>query len=564
MQPFLGLCMIVRNEAALLDRCLSSTAPHVDEIVIVDTGSTDGTKAVASRYTSRIYDHPWADDFAAARNAAVARSTSAWILMLDADEYLDVADLDELRRFLGSYREPMPAGVVLPVHNFVGEAGSGKISESRAMRLFTRHPDLRFVRPVHEQLESRTGQLRQLEYPLPIYHTGYTSETIAARRKNERNQRILNRMRDTGHYTPYDAYLMGNEHYSQDRYEEALSCYQDAARPAQRDKSWYPSCLGNRIQCLIRLQRYTEAYGEIEEALAIWPEACDFYWLKGHLLAQLGFDESAIAELNRCLAAASRPLPSGQSWLISPNFGSTLPLQQLAVLHLRRFEFAEAVASLTKLAYSQPHHLTALVQLLRLVRQEPPEGVKKLLQSIYAQPDSSQVRMIVEACVQAGWFGLAAEYLGAEPPLAPAPPAASDVPGLARYCMQLFHMEKYEEFDACLQLGDPYESGLAQALGDAFFEERQYELALDFYSPLFNQGRLSGKGYENVARLYLAQDEREEGLEFLLQAIERLPDRIDLYTLYLRHSPPNSEDGERCRRLLMERYPGLRNFPLLT
>lgn len=69
----ISLCMIVRDEEAVLGRCLESVAPAVDEIIVVDTGSTDGTKAVAAAYTDRIFDFAWVDDFAAARNASLPR-----------------------------------------------------------------------------------------------------------------------------------------------------------------------------------------------------------------------------------------------------------------------------------------------------------------------------------------------------------------------------------------------------------------------------------------------------------------------------------------------------------
>ena len=72
----ISLCMIVKNESDVLGRCLDSAADLVDEIVIVDTGSTDNTKEIASKYTNQIFDFPWRDDFAAARNFAFAQGKS--------------------------------------------------------------------------------------------------------------------------------------------------------------------------------------------------------------------------------------------------------------------------------------------------------------------------------------------------------------------------------------------------------------------------------------------------------------------------------------------------------
>lgn len=85
----ISLCMIVKNEEAVLDRCLSSIADLMDEIIIVDTGSNDRTKEIAGRYTDRIYDFPWQDDFSAARNFSFSKATKDYIYAADADEVLD-------------------------------------------------------------------------------------------------------------------------------------------------------------------------------------------------------------------------------------------------------------------------------------------------------------------------------------------------------------------------------------------------------------------------------------------------------------------------------------------
>lgn len=112
----ISLCMIVRDEEAVLGRCLESVAPAVDEIIVVDTGSMDGTKAVAAAYTDRISDFAWVDDFAAARNASFAKATGDYILWLDADDVLLPEDLDALL-CLKNRLDQVPADVVMMRYN---------------------------------------------------------------------------------------------------------------------------------------------------------------------------------------------------------------------------------------------------------------------------------------------------------------------------------------------------------------------------------------------------------------------------------------------------------------
>lgn len=93
----ISLCMIVKNEERLLARCLDSVADLMDEIIIVDTGSTDQTKEIAARYTDKIYDFEWVQDFSAARNFAFSKATKEYIYSADADEVLDEENREVFR-----------------------------------------------------------------------------------------------------------------------------------------------------------------------------------------------------------------------------------------------------------------------------------------------------------------------------------------------------------------------------------------------------------------------------------------------------------------------------------
>src|SRR3990172_5263948 len=86
--PTISLCMMVKNEEEMLPRCLESVKAWVDEIIIVDTGSCDGTLEIARGYTQKVYLHPWFDDFSGMRNITLSYATGDWILVLDADEEL--------------------------------------------------------------------------------------------------------------------------------------------------------------------------------------------------------------------------------------------------------------------------------------------------------------------------------------------------------------------------------------------------------------------------------------------------------------------------------------------
>ena len=114
--------MIVRDEAFFIEECLTQAAPHVDEIVVVDTGSTDGTRDIAVRHAQVVADFTWIDDFAAARNAAIERAHGDWILVLDADERIAPADYARIRSAIATTEYD---GFYLTTRNYMDRRSAG-------------------------------------------------------------------------------------------------------------------------------------------------------------------------------------------------------------------------------------------------------------------------------------------------------------------------------------------------------------------------------------------------------------------------------------------------------
>lgn len=146
-----SLCMIVKNEESVLDRCLSSLAPYMDEIIIADTGSSDNTKQIAGKYTDQIYDFAWTGSFADARNFVASKATKEYIYTADADEYLEPADqkkLQELKSVLLPEIEIVQMLYCTPakvstVYNFEKEYRP---------KLYRRRREFVWIDPIHETL----------------------------------------------------------------------------------------------------------------------------------------------------------------------------------------------------------------------------------------------------------------------------------------------------------------------------------------------------------------------------------------------------------------------------
>ena len=147
----ISLCMIVKNEEKVLARCLDSIVDLMDEVIIVDTGSTDGTKEIAARYTDKIYDFAWIQDFSAARNFAFSKATKDYIYTADADEVLDV---ENHSRFADLKQVLLPEieMVQMKYGNQLSHGTAYNFDEEYRPKLFKRLREWTWIEPVHEQV----------------------------------------------------------------------------------------------------------------------------------------------------------------------------------------------------------------------------------------------------------------------------------------------------------------------------------------------------------------------------------------------------------------------------
>ena len=154
----ISLCMIVRNEEAVLARCLDSVRGIVDEIIICDTGSTDRTREIALEYTDRVFDFAWIDDFSAARNFSFSKATMDYILWLDADDVIEPSDRQTLVRLKETLAPPIDL-VMMPYHVAFDADGHPTVTYERE-RLLRREKGYRWESPIHEAIPP-TGHVIQ-------------------------------------------------------------------------------------------------------------------------------------------------------------------------------------------------------------------------------------------------------------------------------------------------------------------------------------------------------------------------------------------------------------------
>lgn len=303
-----ALVMIVRNGGADLSRALASLAPWVDEMVVLDTGSSDDSVARARAAGARVGPFTWVDDFGAARNAALALADADWHIVLDADEWLL-----EGGPALAALRHQTP--------NFVGsvevDSAQGDGQDSAPSRLSRVLPGpVRYQGRVHEQA---VHTLPVQALAVRFGHEGYRPAALAA--KAGRNAALLQAaLREH----PADAYLwyqLGKDHDVYERWAEAVAAFDRAEQLLDtRSPGWLHDLTVRRLHALKRCGRHEDAFERARAGLARWQGSPDFFFALGDLLLDWAAEQPGLAPKlvpmieeawQRCLALGEHPEHEG-------------------------------------------------------------------------------------------------------------------------------------------------------------------------------------------------------------------------------------------------------------
>ena len=247
-------CLIVRDELEEIRAWLPNAAAYADEIIVTDTGSVDGTREYALEAGAAVYDFPWQNDFAKARNYAIEQARQDWIVFLDADETFYHPEGVRGLMVAALEREPSALAFAFTVQNVDTDAGGIPMDSAAAVRAFRRRPDLRYGGWVHEQLLQCTMPAAAITVPEAlIRHTGYSAGKL--KRKAERDLRILyEEIKTAGQRREHWRFLAGC-YYVQEDYDMALGC---ARQALEEPEAWLDGGKGlywQVLHCLERLQR---------------------------------------------------------------------------------------------------------------------------------------------------------------------------------------------------------------------------------------------------------------------------------------------------------------------
>lgn len=271
----LAMVMIARDEAPRIARALDSVRAHVERMIVLDTGSADDTAAIAAAHGAEVHRFDWRDDFAAARNAALAHSDAAWNLILDADEWIEgpaggLADLPPAGGFIGHVQ------VANQIEQDGGEPGGWGVARSWIARVLPR--GVLYEGRVHEQPRSSLPG-RRLD--LRLAHDGYLPAGLA--RKAGRNEALLEQAIEAD---PDDGYLwfqLGKEHQARERTQAAADCLVRALNATPPGAAWRHALVVRGVTALKTAGRLEEAIALADSEATAWPTSPDFFFVVGDL-----------------------------------------------------------------------------------------------------------------------------------------------------------------------------------------------------------------------------------------------------------------------------------------
>lgn len=336
----ISLAMIVKNEKKYLDRCLKSVKDIVDEIVIVDTGSTDNTIEIAKENGAKVYEHEWNNHFADARNKSIEYTTGEWILVLDADEYITTYDKEYLKKVLENKNQ---IGEISIQSRYMSD-GEEYVAHANLKRLFPR--GITFEGRIHEQLNTN---LLSTYTGIEVNHDGYYQTE-----KFERNIPLLQKSLKENPKDTYICFQLARELKAAGKIKEASICGQKAYELMNKENVYSPVFIVEYLQILNLSKKYKEAIEIMNVEEQHMQEYAYFFYMAGMIYMEylLNIPSTTIQDIKIIEKYYKKALEIGDNnkYTSVAGAGSYLPAYNLGVYYevIGNKELAEKYFQLAK------------------------------------------------------------------------------------------------------------------------------------------------------------------------------------------------------------------------
>jgi len=394
----ISACVITKNEAKNINRCLQSVKDIVNEIIVVDTGSNDATVTIAEQVGAKVLHYQWSNDFAAARNYVLAQAKGDWIIFLDADEYFAAKTIKNVRPFIDKIHGKRKIEAVrCQMNNLEGIDGPLR-SSNPTIRIFRNSPVIRYQGRVHEAVYKSGKPVKTIDVTdrlIVIYHTGYTIETTIA--KVRRNTVILEEEIKSGMVRDLTYCYLSDGCWRAGEYEKSIEYAQKAIKHLeQRNSEFDYKPYVFLINSMTHLKTYSEetVVACCNEAIEKFPHHPEIWMMQGLYYRSIGCCKKSLlsllkaVEVNACYNDFSR---NNDFYALSPK-----AYTNIAQIYEMMNQSAKALDYYIKaLQQAKTKQVAAFTGLISLIRKQDPTEVIYFLNTLYNITDEGDIRFLV-------------------------------------------------------------------------------------------------------------------------------------------------------------------------
>jgi glycosyltransferase involved in cell wall biosynthesis len=403
--------MIAKNEEKDLGRCLKSVSDIVDEIIVVDTGSTDRTVKIAKEFGAEVFYYKWKDDFSDARNESIKYASCDWILIMDADDEFCTEDKEKFLSIVNKAEEKI---YCFETHSYIGENAGEDISINYNIRLIRNNCGYFFKNPLHEQLWNEDKEKNpNVKIPIKnenirIYHYGYLNKKIKAKNKRERNKEILLKQIDIEPNNPFHYYNLGNEYFAENDLISALECYNKIYKNFNPYITFSPRMMARMIMANYLLGRYEEALKLVKQGMRYYPNYTDLYYLQGSIYNLQNRYTMAIRSFEKCIKMGEAP----QNLKFIHGVESYKAYDSLGDIYLKLKDYNRAYGCFVKCLEAKSDDINSIYKMAHILKKCNVE-VKIMKEKIegFLQNVKDEIHIVMDILVREEYYDMTLKYM---------------------------------------------------------------------------------------------------------------------------------------------------------
>lgn len=364
----LSVCIIAKNEEKTISKAIKSVKDFADEVILLDTGSTDKTIEIAQKENIKVFNYKWDNSFANARNEVLKYSNMDWVLMLDADEYINIEPRDSIKPLLENLNRNKVYQV--KIVNFLDKNIISEKMEHYVPRLIPNHKGIKYIRDIHEYpvYNNNSNVETDILHSFHINHSGYLKENVTEKDKIKRNRDILEKSIEENKESLIDYFYLSENYKEENNYKKVIELSKKVIKLSKRyidyDNIVKLSKI-NLIESYLVEKNYKKALETSELYKNDLSNRSDYWFLLGSIEFYLNDFDKCIEYQKKALSFRDEDIyPSIDIGVITWK-----PLSLIAESYLKKNDFENSILHLKKCIKENPQNIDFYIRIIDIYYQ---------------------------------------------------------------------------------------------------------------------------------------------------------------------------------------------------